>query len=228
MTTRNVNERMSAHDDISRIPGGGNWIEGEGTAVFVPEGYESRYAYPVVVWLEGSDHSQAAGARSWFPRASDRNCIVISLEPPLVGSAGSSPEWRSSPDDLWEVLDYVGTAVAEVSAEMNVHPDRVFLAGNGDGGSVACDLLCVDPDQFAGAIAVAPSGPQADGVLHDWRSIPSRSVLVLDCDAHSEWLRQLRQSGIDVDWEPDLPPRRMASRMIDWIMSHIPTTTPTV
>ncbi len=206
----------------------GQWIEGEGTAVFVPEGYEPRYAYPVVVWLEGSDQADRdEGARAWFPRASDRNAIVISLEPPLPGTEGpEKAEWRFSADDLWEALDYVGTAVAEVSAEMNVHPDRVFLAGNGDGATVACDLLCVAPDDFAGAIAVSPRGPHADGALHDWRSTSTRSVLVLADLPDARRRQQFEDWGLAVEWENDLGPRQKASRIISWIMSHIPTSSP--
>ena len=216
---------MTAFDSSAdRQPG--TWIDGNGTAVFVPEGYEPGYAYPLVVWLEDSRGSGQA-ARDWFPRASERNCIVISLQPPLpADSLERDAEWRFSADDLWEALDYVGTAIAEVSAEMNVHPDRIFLAGDGDGATMACDLLCVDPDQFAGAIAFRPSGPHADGVLHDWRSTPSRSVLLLAETLDADRRLPLEQAGLDVEWSADLAPSAISSRLIAWIMGHISTATP--
>jgi len=215
---------MTAFDSSAdRQPG--TWIDGNGTAVFVPEGYEPGYAYPLVVWLEDSRGSGET-AKRWFPRASERNCVVISLQPPLpADSPSSDAEWRFTADDLWEALDYVGTAIAEVSAEMNVHPDRIFLAGDGDGGTMACDLLCVDPDQFAGAIALMPSGAHADGALHDWRTTPSRSVLLLADELEADRRLHLDQAGLDLEWSSDLAPSAIAARLIGWIMRHISTAT---
>jgi predicted peptidase len=213
-------ERFHNHEDRSA----GTWIDGEGTAVFVPTGYEPTYAYPVIVWLEDSS-GEGGGARRCFPLASDRNCIVISLLPPLRSALTSRcGEWRNGGDDVWPAIEYVGTSVAEVAAEMNIHRKRVYLAGEGTGAAMACDLLSILPDQYAGALAIQPTGPVASASLHDWRGASKRSVLLVVPEAEHSSVATLRRTRMEIEVLSGMGQDQIPAMLIRWVMSKIPTS----
>ncbi len=135
------------------------WIDGIGTAVFVPSNYTPSYSYPAVVWLESSSGG-GQEARDWFPRVSDRNAIVELPAAPADrrGRGSSLGSWRTRPDNVWEAMDYVEKSLAEVQDLLSIHPERIFWRGGG-WAAMAADLVCIHPHQFAGIVAIDPAGP---------------------------------------------------------------------
>lgn len=202
----------------------GTWIEGSGTAVFVPRDYEPGHAYPVVVWLEDSRGS-GFEARTWFPLATDRNVIVIALQPPLCSPlADRTGAWRIEPNAVWEAIDYVERSVAEVADLLSTNQDHLFLAGRGDGAAMATDILCIESDRYAGAIAVDPVGLGAEGTLGDQRAQTGKSVLLVSTETVDlAWRGRLQRNGATVKTPPVRPRRELASEINRWIMSHVAT-----
>jgi len=201
------------------------WIEGIGTSVFVPSSYTPSYSYPVVVWLESSS-GDGQEARDWFPRVSDRNVVVISLQPPLVGESEDQPlgTWRTRPDNVWEAMDYVEKSLAEVQDILSIHPERIFLAGREDGAAMAADLVCIHPHQFAGILAIDPAGPWADQSLADWRALPGKPAFHASISSEDPaWLAHLERLGMSVQHVTPVSKAELAAEIGRWILSSIPT-----
>ena len=192
------------------------WLRGLGTAVFVPENFEPEYRYPVVVWLEAS----GAGfeARTWFPLITSRNTLAISLRPPRPGRRG----WGTSRCHHRQALKYVGSSLAEVTAEVLVHPRRIFLAGREDGAAMAADLLCMKPEHFAGAILIDPTFGTArkpfDSRL-DGRSSPA--LVATRQDADLQTLRNRCGSHLEIETVNGLTKTAFARTINSWLMRHV-------
>ena len=180
------------------------WLRGVGTEVFVPENFEPSYRYPVVVWLEGSN--SGFEARTWFPLISPRNVVAI------------------SPDDLWGALEYVGESVAEVAAEVVVHPRRIFLAGREDGAAMAADILYTEPERFAGAILIDPT-VDATPASVDWkRDRPPSQVLV--ATKHDEEILKLQDrygDQLEIESASEFSKPALARSINHWLMAQIDT-----
>ncbi|AMV22238.1 hypothetical protein [Planctomyces sp. SH-PL14] len=196
------------------------WIHGEGTAVFVPEGYEPRYRYPLVCWLE-DPAAERPEAGQWFPAASSRNCIVLALRAPSGRGGEGNAAWRTDELALWSTLDDVGTAIAELSAELSIHPDRVVLAGRGMAAQVAVSLACLDAERFCGAVAIDPLPEMDLPVCEDEREM-ERRLLVVEMAAGEPGERVVqRQAGLVVESVSCATRQTAARELMNWILSPV-------
>ncbi len=120
--------------------------------VFVPENYEPRYAYPLLIWFHhaGSDEEQLERI---MPFVSARNYLAIAPRGMAMrwddGSVGYG--WPQNPQGLGYAQYVVATALEKVAAKYHFSPRRIFVAGFADGGSMAVRLALTSPAQFAGA-----------------------------------------------------------------------------
>ncbi len=130
--------------------------------VFMPQGYEPGYAYPLLVWLPGSRRFDLGKAMN---RLSTRNYLAVE---PVIG-----PEDRPAAieDAVWEAID----AAAE---RANVHPDRVFLIGRGDGGTAAFRVGCRHADRFAGMVSLGGAFPHAEALFARLSAVRRLPVLL--------------------------------------------------
>lgn len=175
--------RLVAHAPMSLVPDtsfhqqGAPWLVEEETehlqevATFAPAGYEPGYAYPLVVWLhsEGSDENALPQV---MPHMSVRN--YVSVAPRGVELDGSTG-WIQTPEAIAEAEQSVVDAIDAASDMFNVHPERIFLVGSGQGGTMAVRLALQDPGRFAGAVSLdgpLPQGHRPFGRLNDARGLP--------------------------------------------------------
>ena len=192
------------------------WLRGVGTAVFVPENFEPAYRYPVVVWLEAS--GSGFEARTWFPLITPRNVLAISLQPESSGPAA----WQTPPYDVSLALEYVGKSVAEVAAEIAVHPRRIFLAGSGDGAAMAADILCLEPVRFAGAILIDPTVGAASISPHARRCARRSPVLIARRrEAKTPLHRNRLESRLEIETVSGLSKPALARAMNHWLMAQM-------
>ena len=136
--------------------------------LFTPLGHEPGYDYPLLVWLPGS------------PEASLRK------KPFDLGRVMPRVSLRNLDEAVWRSIDRVGDRIA-------IHPDRIFLVGQGTGGSDAFRMACRHPREFAGVISLGGPFPLNESLfsqLADVRRLPMlyccRRSSVVEQAAHTD------------------------------------------
>lgn len=133
-------------------------VEGCGR-VFMPTGYEPGYAYPLLVWLPDPRRRSFDLGRT-MARVSLRNYVAVE---PVAGGSPADPEAA-----VWDAID-------RVCDRMSVHPRRIFLVGQGRGGTQAFRIACRHATAFAGVVSISgafPHGERLFGRLADVRRLP--------------------------------------------------------
>lgn len=145
-------------------------LDAAGLATFAPARYESGYAYPLVVWLHGEGESPET-LPSVMTHVSTQNFVAAA--PAATGDR--ERRWSDDAEGIQEVSDRVFDAVAAASSVFSVHPERVFIAGVGRGGTAALRVALTHPDSFAGAASFdgpAPSGNAPLRQINALRGLP--------------------------------------------------------
>lgn len=133
-------------------------------SLFLPQAYEPRYPYPLLVFLHGHGEQE----RQWIdavPNLSRRNYICIGLRGIRRIERGNDQSgfgWGRHRRCDGMIEEYVLSAVQETMRVCHVHSERIFLAGFCEGASVAYRLGFSFPDKFAGIVALngwLPEGP---------------------------------------------------------------------
>ncbi|MCE9630360.1 MAG: hypothetical protein K8S94_06545 [Planctomycetia bacterium] len=109
----------------------------KGMSVFMPQGYEPGYDYPLLVWLTDPTERAFDLARV-MTRVSLRNFVAVQA------AGGETAVWRS---------------VDAVSARLSIHPRRIWLIGHGSGGTEAFRIGCRHPEAFAGVVSLGGPFP---------------------------------------------------------------------
>lgn len=126
--------------------------------VFMPTGYEPGYAYPLLVWIPDRRRSSFDLGRT-MARVSLRNHVAV--QPVLAA------------DD--DVEAAVWNAIDRVRERVSIHPRRVFLVGQGRGGTDAFRIACRHATAFGGAVSIGGAFPHGEGLfsrLGDVRRLP--------------------------------------------------------
>ena len=129
--------------------------------VFVPEHYESNYAYPLLVWLQ-TTRWPAGGFDRIMRLISDRNYFGVAL---LIGD----------PDRIEEQLH---ETVACLRRRFHVHTERVFLAGIGEAGTQAITTALGRPEWFGGIAAISAQWPSTPRLLARFDQLRGKRVLL--------------------------------------------------
>ncbi|MFO0948589.1 MAG: esterase [Planctomycetota bacterium] len=133
-------------------------------SLFLPQAYEPRYPYPLLVFLHGYGEKEM----QWIdavPSLSRRNYICIGLRGMQSvtrkdGEVGYC--WGRGRRCDSAIEDYVLTAIRETMRVCHIHSERIFLAGICEGATIAYQLGLSFPEKFAGMIALngwLPDGP---------------------------------------------------------------------
>jgi pimeloyl-ACP methyl ester carboxylesterase len=126
--------------------------------LFMPQGYEAGYDYPLLVWLpDASDRGFDLGRA--MTRVSLRNFVAVQ---PAASDSTSLTE------AVWEAID-------GVTARASIHGRRIFLLGHGSGGTEAFRIACRHADSFAGVISLGGPFPLDESLfasLHGVRRLP--------------------------------------------------------
>jgi phospholipase/carboxylesterase len=158
---------------------------------FAPQGYEPGYAYPLLVWLHDAGSNERALPQV-MKYVSVRNYVGVAPR----GGVGSEQRdgnrgWASDPDGVESAEQSVAHAIATARERFNVHAQRVFIAGLGQGGTMALRLALTRPEWFAGAASfdgALPRGNQPFSRINKARRVP----LLLAASRHSERYRESR------------------------------------
>ena len=133
-------------DEAGRMP----------VSLFLPQCYEPRYPYPLLVFLHGHGEQET----QWIdavPELSRRNYICIGLRglhPVVCRDGRTGYGWGRHRRCDSAIEDYVLTATREIMGSCHIHSERIFLAGICEGATIAYQLGLSLPQHFAGIIAL--------------------------------------------------------------------------
>ncbi|MGB8852813.1 MAG: hypothetical protein WCC69_04525 [Pirellulales bacterium] len=135
--------------------------------VFLPQGYEAGYRYPLLVWLPGAG---AFDLGRVMTRVSLRNFVAVQAALPVTGADVTEP--------VWEAID-------RACSRLSVHPDRIYLVGQGEGGRDAFRIACRQPNAFAGVVSLGGGFPLDEALfarIADVRRLPMLLCAPRDAD----------------------------------------------
>jgi phospholipase/carboxylesterase len=146
--------------------------------LLAPLHYERNYAYPLVVWLHDAGGHERELKRI-MPLVSLRNYVSLAVRGTSQTEDGFG--WAETADGILAAESRVAEAVAQARLRFHVHPERVFLAGNGAGGTLALRLALRSPGHYAGAASIGGSFPQGHSPLARLSQARRSKLLILHC-----------------------------------------------
>lgn len=201
-------------------------------AISVPQYYETKYAYPLIVWLQPAG-CRAPDIKQIMPVLSERNYFgtlsrlsfaIGDLRDPLaLGERlpGASPVPLNWAQDIRR-------DVLHVRRNFHIHSERIYLAGIGAGASAAMQMLLEKPEWFAGAIALDPDLELAQVSLRNLRELSGKRLFttsVMRSAELSDLERLCFGAGMDVthkNYPTELSLHRRVLLDVDsWLMSEI-------
>lgn len=203
-------------------------------SIYLPERYEERYAYPLVIWFH-SDANDEDQLEQVMTAVSSQNYIGLALRGNAAHAAAGGYRWDHSSLLFGNVplQDLLHVTTCRLRRAFHIHSERIFLAGSGHGADVALQCLVQRPNWFAGSILLDPtfrSDCLASDRITGLRGKPLMLSVSRTCSSACmgrtvESVRVLRSAGAVVDVDiTDLPfdPTGREARMLDhWMMNCI-------
>ena len=201
-------------------------------ALFAPLHYERGYAYPLLVWLHDDGGSERELARL-MPHVSVRNYVAAAARGVGVSSGRQGYSWDNCADSACEAAERVSECIDAAKRRFNVHANRVFIAGQGAGGTMALRLALRYPEWFAGAASIGGAMPRGDSPLNRVKAARGLPILLASCRDSEIYpqsrvvddLRLLHSGGFSLSLrqypgEDDLT-TVMLSDMDRWLMERV-------
>ena len=205
-------------------------------SIHLPEHYEARYAYPLVVWLHG-DGSSEAELSSVMPHISERNFIGLSLRGNVSNESGFA--WSTSGEQLDALVGDVESLVRMMRRQYHIHSERIYVAGFGSGASAAMELMLRKPEWFGGAACLCGSFSQLQIPSFRMRELQNKRVLLATTAANrSSGVGEVvaagqvlyssgAQIGTRIYQEAGTSPsKKMLNDVNHWLMDDVCSTTP--
>jgi phospholipase/carboxylesterase len=209
-------------------------------SLFAPLHYERRYAYPLLVWLHGEGGSERE-LRQLMPHVSVRNYVAAAVRGGAEGGrsdrAGRTYTWDQSPRATGEAAERVRQCIDVAQQRFNVHPQRVFLAGNGRGGTMALRLALQFPEWFAGAVSLGGPMPTGNAPLGRVKAARGLPLMLASCRESDEYpparvaddLRLLHSAGFSLALRQYPGAHELTTVMLAdmdrWLMQQVCPTT---
>lgn len=145
--------------------------------LIAPIHYEPNYSYPLLIWLHsaGDDERQL---RRIMPHVSLRNYVAVGPRAVIAEPSGCTYTWDSPLDASEAAWRSVQDAIEIAHTRYNVNPERIFLAGLNDGGTMALRLALCQPERFAGAISIGGPFPMNCGALRRLEMVRDLPLLI--------------------------------------------------
>lgn len=159
----------------ARIPAPG----GDAVSYFAPEGYESNYAYPLLVWLHHAGGDQRQLARV-MPLVSTRNYVGLGVRGPVAAEQRGFL-WPQTAEGIAAADAQIAEAIARARQRFNIHAGRIFLAGYQSGGTMAYRIALRNPDRFAGAVSFGGPFPEGHMPLLKLAQVRKFPLLLAHC-----------------------------------------------
>lgn len=146
--------------------------------LLAPLHYERNYAYPLLVWLHGPEGNERELKRV-MPLVSLRNYVSVAVRGPAAERRGFG--WPETADSILAAESRIDDAVAQARQKFNVHPERIYLAGYGTGGTMGLRLALRRPDRYASAASLTGQFPVGHAPLSRLAAIRQSRLLIMHC-----------------------------------------------
>jgi phospholipase/carboxylesterase len=195
------------------------------TGLFIPEKYEPNYPYPLLLWLhdQGRDESDLL---TKMPLVSERNYFGVSLRGPVSLQAGF--DWPTRPDAVTKLERDIYHTICQLRRNLHIHSERIFLAGEGSGATMAFRLLLNRAEWFAGAFGIGGELPEFDSTNPLHPELPERRAFLTTASLEDQpqirlWLAAGMNLQVHVDPAPKTSARARLSELNHWLMESICT-----
>ncbi|MCH2115167.1 MAG: hypothetical protein MK171_09705 [Pirellulales bacterium] len=213
-------------------------MSGVAHCFFAPIHYESGYEYPLIVWMHG-DGSHEEELWQLMPQLSVRNYVAVAPRGTQDRTGlGGGFGWGDSADELAEASERTRQCIELARQRYTIHPNRTFIAGYAEGGTMAQRIGMENPDLFAGAISLGGPVPRGGCPLRNInqaRHLPLLLAVSPNANNYSseevlDDLKLLHYAGFSLSLrlypEGDGLTTTMLSDVNDWVMESLsPTTT---
>ena len=228
MTANNDGGEMNT---ITQVAAGFSCGDSGCSSIFLPEHFEPDYAYPLLAYLHEDGTSDLA-LSDWFPQISERNYLGLGIRAPFPTTLGMPGQYRWLVHRPDASIGKVRESLEDAVRMLNIHPERIYLFGEGVGAIVALQVLLLQQAGFCEELSRV-AGVICRGIPPLWaRCLPpilgpldSRLLLLDDVKTAMEdaVIESMREAGLDVSI--DGSPQSGQGRAIDhWIMSCIGST----
>lgn len=199
------------------------------TGLFIPEKYEPNYPYPLILWLHDTGEDESA-LFAKMPAISERNYIGLSLRGPLAlgksARAGFGFDWPTGPEAVSKLEREIYHTVCRLRRSLHIHSERVFLAGEGSGATLALKLLWNRAEWFAGAFALGGELPGFDSNVPLHPELSERRVFLTTPSLEDQpqirlWLAQGLNLQVHVDPAPKTSEAARLAELNHWLMETI-------
>lgn len=142
----------------------------EGFSLFAPLHYEPDYAYPLLIWLHGRGQNENQ-LRHVMPKISMRNYAAVAPRgtKAIAGESFSTDNqgftWSSTEEHVISTLERIWEATEQAQRRFHTHPERIFLAGSGSGGTMALRIGMSMPERFCGVVSLGGALPTNNAPL---------------------------------------------------------------
>lgn len=150
--------------------------------IYIPEEIQAGYEYPLIVHLHGAGSRGnnnvlqiSAGMGAIFAKKEMQNkhpCFILA---PQCPEKWVDTEWTLLRHEQPPITIYMHNAIEAIKKVVLTYPvnkSRIYLTGQSMGGFAVWDILCREPNMFAGAIAICGGGDESKAPLI--RDIPIR------------------------------------------------------
>lgn len=146
--------------------------------LLAPVHYEPNYAYPLLIWLHSAGDDQRQ-LRRVMPHVSLRNYVAVGPRGVVTEACGYSYCWTQELASPEAASRRMHESINVARAQYNVNPQRIFLAGMNDGGTMALRLALSEPELFAGVVSIGGAFPQNCAALSRLNSARDLPLLIM-------------------------------------------------
>jgi len=203
-------------------------------SIHVPERYEEKYAYPLIVWFH-EDGSNEGQLESVMSAISPQNYCGLGIQANQTLVEDTQYTWNAELLEYGPVplRDLLSVTIRRLRQAFHIHSERIFLAGAGAGADVAIQQLCMAPDWYAGGVLLNPACGQITMESLTAARLTDMSLLWTvgeNCDNQKlaqnvEAVQMARLAGATPDvrvTETALNPESNDVRFIDhWLLSRL-------
>ncbi|WP_437227069.1 hypothetical protein SH661x_000159 [Planctomicrobium sp. SH661] len=110
------------------------WLAG--VPFFSPDNWAATYDYPLICYLHDDNRSEQ-DLWKWFPAISDQNYLAVGARAPFPSQTAMPGQFRWRGQRPGATAAVIQESIELVLRGWNVHPDRIYLFGEGNGAVAA-------------------------------------------------------------------------------------------